>query len=119
MNSAIHRLHRGVREERNLVDRFDLGNGTRKGLIDITDVLGHRAWLKRCLFEFGCDVGGAELGVRTVVPFDLQGRQAFLCSPHMVGHDGDGIIEPHDLPHALHRLGRRIIQVLHAAAENR
>ena len=37
----------------------------------------------------------------------------------MVGHDGDGVVEPHDLTHALDGLGRRIIHALHAAAEDR
>ena len=56
--------------------------------------------------------------MRTVVPFDHQGRQPFLRSPHMVGHDGDGVVEPHDLTHALDGLGRRIIHALHATAED-
>jgi hypothetical protein len=56
--------------------------------------------------------------VRTVVPFDLQGRQAFLRSPHMIGHDGDGVVEPHDLPHTVHGLGRRVVQALHPTAED-
>jgi hypothetical protein len=33
MNGAIHRLHRGVCEQRNLVGCLDLGDGTRQGLI--------------------------------------------------------------------------------------
>src|ERR1700737_2031836 len=35
MHCAVHRLHRGVREERNLVCRLDLGHGVRHGLPDI------------------------------------------------------------------------------------
>ena len=61
----------------------------------------------------------AELGVRTVVPFDHQRCQAFLRSPHMIGHDRDGVVEPHDLTHALDGLGLRIIDALHATAEDR
>ena len=60
-----------------------------------------------------------ELGVRTVVPFDHQRRQPFLRGPHMIGHDGDGVVEPHDLTHALDGLGRRIVHALHATAEDR
>ena len=56
--------------------------------------------------------------MRTVVPFDHQGRQPFLRRPHMVGHDRDGIVEPHDLAHALDGLGRRIVHALHPAAED-
>ena len=119
MNRAVHRLHRGVREERNLVDRLDLGDGARHGLVDIADVLRHRARLERRLFELADDRVGVELGVRAVVPFDLQGREPLLRRPHMVGHDRDGVVEPHDLAHALDGLGRRIVDALHATAEHR
>ena len=37
----------------------------------------------------------------------------------MVGHDGDRIVEPYDLTHALDGLGRRIIHALHTTAEDR
>jgi hypothetical protein len=37
----------------------------------------------------------------------------------MVGHDGDGVIEPHDLTHAFDGPRRRIIYALYAAAEDR
>ena len=57
--------------------------------------------------------------MRPVVPFDRQGCQPFLRGPHMIGHDGDGVVEPHDLAHALDGLGRRIVHALHATAEHR
>ena len=56
--------------------------------------------------------------MRSVVPFDDERGQPLLRGPHMIGDDGDGVVEPHDLPHAVDRLGRRIIEVLHAAAEH-
>jgi hypothetical protein len=118
MNRAVHRLHGRVREEGEMVGRLDLGDGARHGPVDIADVLRHRPGFERRLFELACDRIGRELGVRTVVPFDLQGREPFLRSPHMVGHDGNSVIEAHDLPHALHRLGRRIIHALHAPPED-
>ena len=118
MNRAVHRLHRRVREERNLVGRLDLGGGARHGLVDIADVLRDRARLERRLFELGRDRLGVELGVRTVVPFDHQRRQPLLRRAHMVGHDRDGVVEPHDLAHALDGLGRRIVHALHATAED-
>ena len=42
MNCAVHRLHGGVCEERDLVGRLDLGDGARHSLVDITDSLCHR-----------------------------------------------------------------------------
>jgi hypothetical protein len=42
MDRAVHRLHCGVRQERNLVGRLDLGDGARHGLVDIADILRNR-----------------------------------------------------------------------------
>ncbi len=119
MNRAVHRLHGRVREERNLVGRLDLGDRARHCAVDIADVLRDRPRIERRLFELVDDLSRVELGVRAVVPFDHQGRQPFLRSPHMVGHDRDGVVEPYDLAHALDGLGLRIIHALHAPAEDR
>ena len=55
VHRAVHRLHRGVRQERKLVDRLDLGGGARHGLVGVTDVLRHRARAERRLLEFARD----------------------------------------------------------------
>ena len=55
MNRAVHRLHRRVREERNLIGRLDLGDGARHGLVDIADVLRNRPRIERRLFELAHD----------------------------------------------------------------
>ena len=55
MHRAVHRLHRGVREEWNLVGRLDLGRGACHGLVGVTDVLRDRARAKRRLLEFARD----------------------------------------------------------------
>jgi hypothetical protein len=89
MHRAVHRLHRGVREERNPVGCLDLGDGARHCLGDIADILRHSARILRRPLEIMQDVVRVELGVRTVVPLDHQGRQPFLRSSHMVGDDGD------------------------------
>ena len=73
MNRAVHRLHGRVREERNMVGRFDLGHRTRHRLVDITDVLRDHARLECRLFKLGQDVLGGELAMRAVVPFDRPG----------------------------------------------
>ena len=118
VNGAVHRLHRRVREERNLVGRLDLGDGARHGLVGVADILRNGSGTERRLFELAADVVGVELGVRTVVPFDHQRCQAFLRGAHVVGDDGDGVVEPHDLTHALDGFGRRIVHALHATAED-
>ena len=55
VHRAVHRLHRGVREERNLIGRLDLGGGARHRLVGVTDVLRHRARAERCLLELARD----------------------------------------------------------------
>ena len=107
-----------MREKRDLVGRLDLGDRTRHGLVDIADILRHGPRIERRFFELADDIFRVELGVRTVVPFDHQGRQSFLRSPHMVGHDSDGVVEPHDLTHTFDGLGRRIVDAFHATAED-
>src|SRR6266851_5666119 len=56
--------------------------------------------------------------VWTVIPFDHQRRQSFLRSPHVVGHDRDGVVEAYDLTHTFDGLGLCIIHALHTAAED-
>ncbi len=107
-----------MREERDLVGRLDLGDGARQGRIDVADILRDRPRLERRLLELRHDRFGVELGVRPVVPFDHQRRQPFLRGAHMVGQDGDGVVEPDDLMHALDGLGLRIVHALDTAAED-
>src|SRR5262245_21799313 len=119
MHRAIHRLHRRVGQERDLIDRLDPGGGAYHGLVGVTDVLRHCTRAKRRLFELARDVRCGELGMWTVVPFDLERCETFLRSSHVISDDRNGVIEPYDLTHALDGLCSRIIQVLHAPAENR
>ena len=56
--------------------------------------------------------------MRTVVPFDYQGRQSFLRSPHVVGHDGDRVVELYNLTHPFDCFGRRISYALHTTTED-
>src|SRR5882724_8268174 len=118
MSGAVHWLHGGVREEGKLIARLDFGGGTRHGASYIADVLRNSARTERGAFKLVHDVPGGKLGMRTVVPFDDQGSQALLRRPHMIGYDGDGIVEPHDLAHTLDRPGRRIIHAFHATAKD-
>ena len=57
--------------------------------------------------------------MRPLVPFDHERRQALLGGPHVVCHDGNGVIEPDNLPNALDRLGRGVIDTLYPPAEYR
>ena len=118
VDRAVHRLHRGVCEERDLVGRLDPGDAARQGLANIANILRNRPRIERRPFELGFDIVGAELGVRPVIPFDGESRQPFLGRLHVVGHDRDGVVEPYDLTHAPDRHGRFVIHTLHAAAKD-
>jgi hypothetical protein len=48
------------------------------------------------------------------VPFsDLERRETFLRSTHMIGDHSDGVIEPHDHTHAFDSPGSGIIYAFH------
>ncbi len=82
MHRAVHRLHRRVREERNLVGRLELRDGARHRLVDVADVLRDRPCIERRLFKLvPRSLVGVEPGVRTVVPFDHQRRQTLSSQP--------------------------------------
>ena len=119
MDGTVHRLHRRVRKKRHLVDRVDLGHGSRHRLGHIAHVLRDRSRSERSFLQITRDILGAERRVRSVVPFNDQGRKPFLRRPHMVGHDGNRIVQPHDLPHTLDGLGCRVVDALQPAAEDR
>ncbi len=108
-----------MRQEWNLIDRLELGCGACHCLVGIADALRDRGRTKRCLLKFLRYVVGREISVLTVVPFDLQCRKALLGGAHVIGHDRDRVVEPHDLAHALDGLCRRLIEALHASAGHR
>src|SRR6266704_2012923 len=63
MNRAVHRLHRCVREERNLIGRLDLGRSAGYRLVDIADILCNGSPIERRFFELARDVLRCEPGV--------------------------------------------------------
>jgi hypothetical protein len=119
MHGAVHRLERCMREKRNLILRLDLGDGARHRLVDVSDVLRDSPRFARGLLELAGDVVGRELRERPVIPFDDERGQSFLRGAHVIGDDGDGIVEADDLAHALDGFRSRVVHALHATAEDR
>src|SRR5262249_21164785 len=74
MNRAIHRLHRGVSQEWNLISSLDPDGSVRHGLVGISNILRHRARAERRLFELARDLFGGKFCVRAIVPLDLERR---------------------------------------------
>ena len=118
IDGAVHGLHRRVGQKRHLVDRVDFGDGPRDCLGDIADVLCDRPWIERSFLEITRDILDAECRVRPVVPLNDQGRETLLCRSHVVGHDGNRIVQPHDLAHAFNCLGGRVVDAFQPAAED-
>ena len=105
MHGAVHRLHRGVGQKRKLVDRLDLPGSAGQRLGDVAFFAGDHSGLLRRRIHLLDDVSGGERSVRAVVPVDLERGQALHRGPRAVAYDGNGIVEPHHLAHALDRHG--------------
>src|SRR5882762_4555623 len=119
VDRAVHRLHRDVRQERRLIYRFDLLRRAGERAHGVAVFPGRHTRGLRRLREPLHDVGGTQLRIRSVVPANGECRQPLLRRPHVVGHNGDDIIEPHDLPHARDCLRLLLVDAGHLAAQDR
>ena len=119
LDRAVQGLHRGVREERHLVDRLDLLGGAGHRLGDIALLARDRPRLLRGRLELLHDIGGTELGVWALVPADVERGKALLGRPHMIGDHRHGVVEADHLVHALDRLRLGFIDAGELAAEHR
>ena len=117
MNGGVQRLHRRVREERQLVCRLELF-ARRKSLGDVADRFGNRAVLFAGRAQVLPDVFRADLRVRPFVPVDLERVQALLGRPHVIADHGDHVVEHHDLAHAGNLLRGAVIDLADLAAEH-
>ena len=114
----MHRLQRGMGEERQLVDGFHCGDSVRHGLVDVALTARHGARALRCPLQLPDDIRRAEARVRALVPWDVEGRESLPRGPHVVCDDRDRIIEPHDFLHAPDGPGFGGIDAPHPAAKH-
>ncbi len=119
VHRAVHRLHGHVREERGFVHRLDPLRRTRDRPGGIPLLPRDDARRLRGRREPLDDVGGAERGIRPVVPADGERRQSLFRRPHVVGHHGNRLVEPDDLAHALDGLRLAVIEASYLASEDR
>jgi hypothetical protein len=61
---------------------------------------------------------GGHLGIRPVIPSDVERREPALCSPHMVADDRHQIIQHHDLAHPGNRSSSTIIDMRDRTTEH-
>ncbi len=119
VHRAIDRLHRRVREEGGLVHRFELVRRARGDGGRIALVPHHHARRQRSRREPRDDVIGIDGSIRSVVPLNDERPEALLRRPHIVGHDGDCVVEADDLAHSLDRFRLAVVDADHLAADHR
>ncbi len=109
MHRAVHRLHRGVGKERQLVNGVKPLRRAGERLLGVAFIARHDAGPHRCLFELTDDAGAVDTRIRTVIPLNRSGLEAFLGSPQMVRDYGYCLIDRDDLTHAFDRTRGRLV----------
>src|ERR1700692_2459199 len=96
VHGAVHRLHRGVGKERQLVNGIKSLRRAGERPLGVALIARHDAWLHRCLFELTDDGGAVGTRIRTVIPLNSGGLEAFLGSPQMVRDHRYGLVDRDD-----------------------
>jgi hypothetical protein len=118
VDGGVDRLHRGMREERQLVGRLEpVAAGKRLG--DVAVGFCDRAVLLAGLAQIVPDVLGGDIGVRSLVPLDLERFETFLRRPHVIADHGDGVVEHDDLAYAGDFRRGAVVDLADLAAEHR
>ena len=92
----------------------------RQGLADIALGLGHDAGAAVAGGDEALhDLVTGDTGVGSVVPGDVERRQALFGRPHVVADDGDQIVQHHHLAKTRHSLGLAVVDAHDLAAEHR
>ncbi len=110
MNRAVHRLHRGVREERQLVVRFELVAVAQR-LVRIAGLLGDEAGLLACFLDLAPHLRGVDMPVRARIPGDIERVETALRSPHMIADNGHHVVEHDNLTDARNFLRRAVVDM--------
>src|SRR5215470_15859190 len=101
MHRAVHRLHGGVGKKWHLIDGVDSLRGARKRLFGVAFVPRYDTRLLRCFIELMNDVAAVDRGMGAIVPLDYCRDEPLLGCPHVIGDNGDCIIDPDHLAHTL------------------
>ena len=119
MNRAVHRLHRRMRQERQLVGRLEPVAG-RKALGDIAVGFRDHAVLFAGGAQILPDVFRAD-AARSAPSSQLiiERIEALLGRPHVIADHRDQIVQHDDLLHARDFLGGAVVDLADLAAEHR
>ena len=121
LRRRVHRLHRGVIQERIGVHRLDFLGGAGDRGLHVPDLRAHERLIgiEPALQRLG-DRGARHLRVRAFVPRDRERVERGLGLPPRIGHDRDGrLADLHDVANARHALDLVGLEALHLAAEDR
>jgi hypothetical protein len=118
VHRAIHRLHGSVRQERHLVDGFDLPGCARYCLGEVALATGHDAVVLRGACHLLHDAGRGDIRVGALVPFDVEGTEPLHRGPHMVADHRHGIVDLDHLPHAFDRHCLAVVDAFELAAKD-
>ena len=122
MHRAVQGLHTSVSQQRQLKCRGDnlarsLAAGSER-LLHIADLLRNCTVAQAGAAQPRPDQLGGHLGIRPVIPSDVERGEPALCSPHMVADDRHQIIQHHDLSHSGNRFSSTIIDVRDRTTEH-
>src|SRR5271156_3132556 len=118
VDGAVHRLHGGVSEKRELVGRFKEHAGLER-LERIAFALRRHPCSFRSGLQLLPKLSLIEPRVGTWRPLDHQGANTLNGRPHVIAHYRHKIIKDHDLPNARQRKCGRLIDLRHFTAEDR
>jgi len=89
MSGAIRRFHRGVRQEGDFVNRFELFCRAGMGLLEVAIAAQHGAFGGNQLHEFFAQAGAGFLRVLDFVPFDFKRFAGLYGGPGGIGKHRD------------------------------
>ena len=118
MDGTVHRLHRGMCEERHLVHGVKPLRRASEGLVSVTLVSCHSSGVPGRLFELTDNRCHLDARVRSVIPLNRCGLEALPGCPHVIGDDGDGFVDVDDLAHASHRQSRSFVHLSRSSAKH-
>src|ERR1051325_9369452 len=99
--------------------RFSDRSGRARHRLDRVAVVAcHHARFQRRVSQRPHDVRGPDQGVRPLIPADVQRGEALFGRPHVIGHNGHRVVQPHDLAHARYCLGPGVVDAGELAAEH-
>jgi hypothetical protein len=119
MHRAVDRLHRGVREERLLIDGVDARLRIVERIADVAVLARHRAVALRGIGEVVDDLLHRQVRAGAFVPFDLERLHAAFGGPGVVADHRDRVVDPDHLAHAGDLLRVGVVDARERAAEHR